>query len=76
MASESNMYVIRDSVAQESGPIFEAKNDGIALRNFRQFLAKLETAADEQHLIHVGMIDHESDVIVAVKPREVPNAVL
>ena len=30
-----NMYVVYDRVAEESGPIFEAKNDGTAARAAR-----------------------------------------
>ena len=29
------LYTVRDLVAEENGPIFTAKNDGVALRQFR-----------------------------------------
>ena len=35
-----NLYVIYDRVAQESGPVFEAKNDGIAVRQMRNLLSE------------------------------------
>lgn len=32
------LYAVYDRIAEESGPIFEAKNDGIAKRNYDAFI--------------------------------------
>lgn len=57
------VYAIYDTVAQESGPLFEAKNDGIALRNFENFLGKTHLV-DDFRLYAVGEYDKESMVLV------------
>lgn len=36
----SGLYVIFDRTAEEASPPFEAVNDGIALRNFRNLMEK------------------------------------
>ncbi|QXP44182.1 MAG: nonstructural protein [Arizlama microvirus] len=40
------LYVIYDKVAMESGPVFSAKNDGIALRSCRSILKDVERPDD------------------------------
>ncbi len=62
------LYVIYDKVALESGPNFEAKNDGIALRNFQRFIAEKKNEdnlffATDMELIRVGTIDKETNEI-------------
>jgi len=58
------LYVIYDKVAEESGPIFEAKNDGTALRNYNIFMQKTspDNLADYE-LYCVGEIDHETNFV-------------
>lgn len=36
-----NFYVIWDKVAKEAGPVFQAKNDGVARRNVIHLLEKV-----------------------------------
>lgn len=36
-----NFYVIWDKVAKEAGPVFQAKNDGVARRNVNNILEKV-----------------------------------
>lgn len=58
------MYVVYDYVAQTSGPIFEARNDGVALRNFAEYLSKVpDLYREEQELFCVGQINHDNQVI-------------
>lgn len=59
------LYVIRDLVAEESGPVFEAKNDEVARRGFRQIMERQKTSSIEFKLICLGEIDHEKDAIQA-----------
>lgn len=58
----NQLYVIYDRVAMESGPVFEAKNDGVALRNFQKFMEG-KPYPDDFVLMHTGEIDHETNVI-------------
>lgn len=44
-----NLYTIYDRIAQDSGPIFQAKNHGIALRQFENFLSQ-EIKEDKKFL--------------------------
>lgn len=55
---KTNMYVIYDRVAQEAGPIFEAKNDGVAYRSFAKLREGQETPEDFS-LLKLGMFDHD-----------------
>lgn len=59
----NNLYVVYDRLAQESGPVFEAKNDLVASRNYRQILK--EANPSEYLLLRVGNIDHERNTIDA-----------
>lgn len=62
-----NLYVIYDRVAQESGPVFEAKNDGIAVRQMRNVLSENPASKPlEYQLLNVGTIDHETNVITPI----------
>nr|WAE43336.1 MAG: hypothetical protein [Microviridae sp.] len=55
---ETRLYVVYDLVALESGPIFEAKNDGVALRQFGQLMAKTEFP-HEFELRYIGDYCHD-----------------
>ena len=55
-----SLYVIKDQVLEQSGPIYEAKNDGIALRNFLNVMKQNEFATDFE-LYCVGWYDHDKD---------------
>lgn len=60
------LYVIIDKVAQESGPIFEAKNDACALRKYSMFMQQQELADQNDYkLVTVGEIDHETNEVQA-----------
>lgn len=48
------LYTIRDLVAEENGPIFTAKNDGVALRQFRDVLNTIQNDPEEYKLYCVG----------------------
>lgn len=65
-----NLYVMFDRLAEESGPIFEAKNDAVARRSAK-FLLKDADLADYQ-LLRVGTFDHKSQ---ALKAEPVPAEV-
>lgn len=36
-----NLYTVRDELAEEFGPVFQAKNDNVAFRNVSTFLMKI-----------------------------------
>jgi hypothetical protein len=56
------LYVIRDRLAGESGPIFEAKTDDVALRNYRQVFDKNPVAHPQEfELLAIGEYDHEKE---------------
>jgi len=66
-----SLYVIYDRVAQESGAIMEAKNDGIALRKYQDALTKVPSPTDEFQLLHLADIDHETNKITLVETYQV-----
>jgi hypothetical protein len=69
-----NLYVIYDRVAEESGPVYEAQNDGIANRRYKALMSEqTHDWFDETDftLFHVGEIDKTTNIINALPPREV-----
>lgn len=64
------IYAIYDSVAEECGPIWTAKNDAVAVRNCRNSLK--EVRLEEYKLYALGELDSEKVLIFAYpKAREV-----
>lgn len=60
---KNGLYVVYDKVACESGPVFEAKNDAVAIRHFGLCMAKCSDTT-EFKLLKVAEIDHDTNVIV------------
>ena len=59
-----NLYVVYDKIAGECGPVFEAKNDGVAMRQYRHLINENPTfIQDDFSLMQVGTIDRESMII-------------
>lgn len=54
-----NLYVVRDIVADQSGPVFEAVNDGVAARQYRAIVKDAENPADYQ-LLCIGRVDRST----------------
>lgn len=60
------MYVIRDNVAEDCGPIFTAKTDGVAIRNYENYINKDVTVHKEDYdLLRVGSYDSEQPLVKA-----------
>lgn len=70
----SRVYVIYDTVAKEAGPLFTAKNDDVAARNFRQLLdhEKVENPKEYQ-LMCVGEYDPEQPSLFGFKVNDLIN---
>lgn len=72
----AQLYSIYDRVAMDFGPIFQARNDGVAVRAFRSHLEGKAVSQEEYCLMHVGEFDSERGAVSGVeKPRtvEVPE---
>lgn len=68
------LYVIYDRVAEESGPIFEAKNDGIANRRYKALIAEQTHQWFEESdyiLLHIGSIDKSTNEMETITPEVV-----
>jgi len=62
--AKMNLYVVYDKIAGECGPVFEAKNDGVAMRQYRHLINENPTVdQDDFSLMKVGKIDKESMII-------------
>lgn len=66
------LYTIYDKVAEDSAPIFEAKNDGIALRQIKQLLTNSPVNnVNDYSLLHLGCYDSEKCITtINEKPVE------
>lgn len=49
----TRIYTIRDKVAEEVGPLFQAKNDAVAIRQFKQLVKDSENP-EEYELLCLG----------------------
>lgn len=59
------LFVLRDCVAGESGPIFEAKNEDVAKRKVMSFFKDSEVYPADFSLIQLGEINHETDALIS-----------
>lgn len=57
------LYTIYDKVAQETGPLFEAKSDAVASRSARNLLSDV-ASPDDFKLLRVGYSDKNTGVII------------
>lgn len=68
------VYVIYDRIAEEAGPLFTAKSDAVAIRNYRNSLKEVQ--ASEYRLYAIGEYDSEKVLLFAdPKSREVNTEV-
>jgi len=53
-----NLYVIYDTIGEETGPVFESVNDGVALRAREQMLKEVpEKYQDSFQLLYIGAVN-------------------
>lgn len=62
-----SVYTIFDRMAEESGPVFTAKNDAVAYRSFQLMLRKEQSSGSDLTLYCVGSYDNEDLTLVAGK---------
>ena len=81
MQAIMRVYAVFDRLAEECGPLFEQKNDQVALRAYRNMLKQQSSAPEEFQLLWIGTMDHDKCRFVAndipveiVNGKEVPNA--
>jgi len=68
------LYTIYDKLAQEGGPLFEAKNDEIARRNFSKLITDNNADVSDFIMYNLGRFDRESlDMFVHDKVEVVTN---
>jgi len=66
-----NLYVVYDRIAEESGNVFGAINDGVALRNFNNLLSKTPPAQQpEYRLYKVGTYNPRTMELITIYPVE------
>ncbi|WNK14049.1 MAG: nonstructural protein [Microvirus sp.] len=63
------VYTIYDKVAEEAGPVFQARNDGVAARAFRILLK--DSRQDEHRLYQVGEFDSEKVMLFTMDAKEI-----
>lgn len=60
------IYTIYDRVAEEAGPIFEAKHDAIAHRQFQQLIHQESVINQGDYALYcLGSFDHEKVLVTA-----------
>lgn len=66
---KQNLYSIFDVIAEEYGPIFHAKNDAVANRNYLRMLTGENISEEEYKIVRLGDFDTESGYINYNKVR-------
>ena len=64
----TNIYTIRDKVAEEVGPLFQAKNDAVAIRQFKQLIKDSENP-EEYELLFLGDFNDQTIELETVKVK-------
>ena len=61
------LYVVFDRVAEQSGPIFSAINDGVALRQYRHIIESVDAGTqDEYRLLCLGVYDPNKALVIGL----------
>jgi len=73
---KEGLYVIYDKVMKEAGPIFKAKNDGVALRNYKSFWMDRPTDrppadVNDYTLFKIAVFDSENMKFTECDPNEI-----
>lgn len=64
----SEIFTIYDKVAQEAGPIFQAKNLYVAMRYVNEMIKDNKINLHEYDLVRLGIFDSES-MSISVLPK-------
>jgi len=59
----TELYSVKDLLAEEYGPIFHAKNKAIAERNYHQMVEANKLNTEEYNLTLIGTFDNETGVL-------------
>lgn len=65
------IYAVKDIVAEETGPIFQMKNDSVALRNYNQMLQDKNVDINDYELYRIAEYDTETMILTSIKPKRV-----
>lgn len=63
------IYAVYDRVAEECGPVFSARNDGVAMRAYRQMMHDNRATVGEYKLVRLASYD---TISMLVSPEVVP----
>jgi len=67
-----NVYTIFDKVAKLHGPMFEAINDGVAVRHYRQLIRTVDPASQGEFVLkHIAMFDRSEEGQVELVPERI-----
>lgn len=69
------LYTVYDSVAAESGPLFHAKNDGIAFRQFRALMRDVPSHVRSDYFLYY-VADYDSVNMVVLIENSEPSVVM
>lgn len=67
---KNNIYTIYDKLTEEGGPLFEARNDKVAIRAFHRTL-KGHDNKDDFTLLRLGVYDYERSLVLGNPPEKV-----
>ena len=73
------LYTIRDNIAEEFGPVFVAKNDNVAKRQFIDLIQENQINITDYTLWYVGDFYPETDVeniCNIISNKELPHSVI
>lgn len=72
-----NLYTVYDELAEEAGPIFCAKNDSVAQRQYDALMVQvLESEKSKYHLYYIGEYDSETMLVDGECPLKMEGKVV
>ena len=72
-----NVYAIRDGLAEDVGPLFEAPTHAVALRQFSHLLSQVDDSSKGDYkLFCVGFFDADNMTLTAIDAEEVKIAAM
>lgn len=69
MEQIESLYSVYDTVAEEFGPVFMARNDMVAKRAVINMMEKSEVSVNEYQLYKVGVFNTNTGIIMPDKRR-------
>lgn len=71
--NDYKLYSVKDNLAEEYGPIFTAKTDAVAKRNYANMIISNKVNSNEYQLVYLGEYNSQTGKIKSVDKVKIIN---